>query len=376
MGAYYNKKFITFFLLLFSIGAVSVFYFFVHQQKTTGNVKEIPQVKIIKAEKKTLPLEIKISGSLKAVQSVDLIPRIDGFIRKVNFQDGQFVKTGDLLFLLDDDYLQAQLSQAKAILNQTQAQLKDAERQYRRGQIMAQKGVFSQAQVETLESNAKALEAQLQANQAAIKVLEVQVSYTRLLSPIDGMIGINNFTVGNFIQAAQNLTLVTVADISSLQGIFGIPERYLGPLLDREGKNVKIELKNINGEVISSEASLLAIDNKVSSSQGIVNIEIEFKNIMKNGRPQLLPGQFVSGVVKVPQAMSRVIVPIEATHEGQKGSYTYIYDPKTKKVHYQQVDIGTTNAENAVILKGINEGDLVVTAGYIKIFDGAVVEII
>lgn len=358
-------------IIVILVAAIVMFFF-----KDKNPVKKHPpQISVESVIKKTVPIEIKVPGLTQSQEAIQIRSRVDGIIKQLHFQEGQIVKENDLLFTLDDETVQAQLRQAEANLSKNMALFEDAKAEVKRNQPLLKKGFITQSAFEQLQANMKSLEGETKSDQAAIDLMKVQLGYTKIQSPIMGLIGFNKIVLGNFVRSAENTPLVSIVKIDPLEAVFNLPERYLPYLLNQDHSKIEVQLLTMNGDAISQKASLFAVDNEVKANAGIIPIKVKIENPLVNDKPGLIPGQYVVAVLKLGVKENSLVVPLSAVQNGQNGSYVFVYDSKEQNVRYRSIKLGLTTNTEAVVIDGLQENEKVVTSGQIRLSDKSKVSV-
>lgn len=360
-----NRRLISW--LIFGILAVTFSIFFFKKQNTIQ--KQFSQVTIATAIKKAVPLEIKVPGLTQSQEAIQIRSRVDGIIKELHFYEGQIVKENDLLFTLDDESIQAQLRQAEANLSKNMALFEDAKIEVKRNQPLLKKGFVTNSAFDQLQANMKSLEGATKADQAAIDLLKVQLGYTKIHSPITGLVGFRKVVLGNYVRTEENTPLVSVVKVDPLEAVFNLPERYLPHLLSQDSNKIGVQLLTMNGDMLSQKASFFAFDNEVKSNAGIIPIKVKIENPLVNGKPTLLPGQYVISVLQLGMEENALVVPLSAIQNGQNGSYVFVYNSEDHMVYYRPVKLGLTTNTEAIIVEGIKENEKVVASGQIRLSD-------
>ncbi|MBY0462391.1 MAG: efflux RND transporter periplasmic adaptor subunit [Alphaproteobacteria bacterium] len=343
----------------------SVFFF-----KTKSAVqKQFPQVTVAAAIKKSVPLEVRVPGLTQSQEAIQIRSRIDGVLKEIHFQEGQIVKENDLLFTFDDEAIQAQLRQAEANLSKNMALFEDAKIEVKRNQPLLKKGFVTNSAFDQLQANMKSLEGTTKADQAAIDLLKVQLGYTKIHSPITGLVGFHKVLLGNYVRTEENTPLVSVVKVDPLEALFNLPERYLPRLLSQDSSKIGVQLLTMNGDLLSQKASLFAFDNEVKSNAGIIPIKVKIENHVVNGKPALLPGQYVISLLQLGMEENALVVPLSAIQNGQNGSYVFVYNAEDHTVHYRSVKLGLTTNTEAIVTDGLRENEKVVASGQIRLSD-------
>ncbi len=319
--------------------------------------------------RKSIPLTIRLPGTTQAQEAVLIRSQIDAVIKEIHFQEGQIVQKDDLLFTIDDAALQAQLHQAEATLAKNMALLEDARKETERNQPLAKKSLITLSSFDQIQANEKSLDGETKANQGAVDFIKVQLEFSRIKSPITGLVGFNKIEAGNFVRAAENTPLVSIVKIDPLEAIFNLPERYLKHLMIQELSTIPVQLLDLNGDPLPQKAVLFARDNAVNSNSGVISIKVKIENPLNNGKPALLPGQYVIALIQLGNEENSLTVPLSAIQNGQNGSNVFVYDAQTGTVQFRPVKLGLVTKDEAVIQEGVKEGESIVTSGQMRLID-------
>jgi RND family efflux transporter MFP subunit len=330
--------------------------------------KAAPLVSVVHAKVADLPIEFATQGHLVALDQVDVRPQVNSTIREVAFHEGDQVKAGQLLFVLDSAETAAQVSRSTAQAAQVQAQLEDAQRDYARSQELVKSGFVSPSTVATAQSKVVALQAQLKAAGADIEGAKVQSGRTRIVAPISGQTGALAVHPGSLAQTSGAAPLVTIMKLDPIGVEFNLPERALAPILAaRDSGAIKASLRGDEGQPVAGELSF--VNNTVSTDSATINLKARFANPAH----RLWPGQFANVVISAGTSRGAVVLPPQAVLEGPSGRFVYVVDG-AKRVHVKPVTLLRIQGGFAVI-QGLAGGEQVVLDGAQNVSDGAVVAI-
>jgi len=330
-------------------------------------------VTVAAAEEKSVPIQLRAVGNVRAFSTVSVKAQVGGELIAVHFKEGQEVNRGDLLFTIDPAPFEAHLKQAEANLAKHQAELQNAQKQVERYGSVVKKGYVSKENYDQVSTDAIALEAGVLADKAAVENAKLDLKDCFIRSPITGYTGELKVHRGNLIKANDNdRPMVTINQTSPIYLAFSIPERNL-PEVKRHIKTRKL---GVLAEVPGMEArplrgELASIDNTVDPGTGT----IQLKAIFPNRDTSLWPGQFVNVTLTLGKQDAAVIVPSHAVQAGQQGQYVFVVRPDLI-AEVRSVAVGRTLGDKAVIDKGIRAGDRVVTDGHVKLFPGAKVKLV
>ena len=311
-------------------------------------------------------------GNVQAYSTVNVRSRVDGTLISVGFTEGEMVHNKQLLYSIDPRPFQIALEQAQANLAHDKAALETAQLAQHRNQPLLQKGYVAKQDYDTLVNNVGGLVGTLQADQAAIDNAKLQLSFSTIYSPVDGITGNLFVKPGNLVKAADTTPLVVINQVTPIYIVFNMPEDKL--------TNVRkeYELKPIDAFISANKDSdnytipgkLTFIDNSVDPSTGTIQLKITIPNTDL----KLWPGQFVKVKVPIYRLTKALLVPTDAVQAGPNGSYLYVVD-NTSHAQMRPVQLGPEINGNTVIASGVQPGMQVVTAGSLLVTDGAPVEI-
>src|SRR5512132_3038736 len=320
---------------------------------------------------RSMPVEISTIGTVQPIATVAVKPRIDGQIVKVAAGDGQEVKAGDVLFLLDNRQAQATLEQALATLQRDQAQLANARRELERLTPLGRKDFASKQQLDAAQTGVSAAEATVKADQAAVNGAQVQLSYTTIRAPIEGRLGTIAFKLGNTVRSGDAAPLVTINQLRPIYVAFSVAERYLAELQTAMAAGplpVSVTIPGHKDAAPKGQVSYL--ENAIDSESGTVSVKATFGNQDE----ALWPGQFVNAVVQLRVEPNALVVPSQAVQQGQNGAYVFVIKPDDS-VELRPVTIDRTVGGDKVVASGLAAGERVVTDGQMRLSPGAKVEI-
>jgi len=328
-------------------------------------------VTVAAAARQDMPVYLSGLGSVTAFNTVSVKSRIDGQLVQVNFREGQQVKKGELLALIDPRPYEVQLAQAQATLFRDQAQLRDAQLNYQRFQdLLKESGAMSQQQVDTQKATADQLEGAVRADQAAIDNAKLQIDYCHITAPVEGRIGLRLVDVGNIVHAADQNPMLVITQLQPISVIFTLPEDSL-PTVARHMKQGTLEVDAYDRDNQSKLATgkLLTIDNQIDQQTGTGKLKATFDN--RDGA--LWPNQFVNIRLLLDVRKNSIVIQSAAVQRGPQGTFVYVVKPdKTAEVRPVQVALAQGN--QTAIGSGLQAGETVVTDGQDKLQNGAHVE--
>lgn len=363
--------------VLIGLGAVALaaIGFGVHAFTATAGVRPhaAPVVPVLAAAVRTQPVPDYADGlgTVQAFNSVAVKSRVDGQIMKVFFRQGQEVRAGDKLFQIDPRPYQAALDQALAAKEKDQATLAGATADLARyGPLLRQK-YTSQKVYEDERATVAELKATVKADQAAIETARLNLEYTLIRAPISGRTGALLVDAGNFVQANQNASLVTIAQIRPVYVTFSVPQATLDAIRQHQAVHALAVAAVANdGHTVLSRGTLSFISNQIDTTTGTVSLMGSFANEDE----RLWPGESVTARLTLSVQPDALTVPATTVVEGPDGYYAYVIKPD-HTVERRAVTVSRLQDGLAVIGHGLAAGEQVVTDGQFRLVNGAKVKI-
>jgi len=290
---------------------------------------------------------------------------------ELNFREGQNVKAGQLLALIDPRPYEVALSQAQAQLFKDQASLRDAKLNYQRFRdLLQQSGAISQQQVDTQLATANQLEGAVRADQAQVDNAKLNLVYCHITAPISGRIGIRLVDRGNMVHASDANPMLVITQLQPITALFTLPQDNLPAVARRMAQgSLAVEAYSRDDQTKLATGKLLTIDNTIDQSTGTGRLKAVFENV----ESQLWPNQFVNIRLLLEVKKNAIVVPAAAIQRGPQGSFVYAVK-RDKTVEVRPVNVVLTQNNVTVIASGLNPGDMVVTDGQDKLQSGSKVE--
>lgn len=309
-------------------------------------------------------------GHVMPMQSVNVRPQIGGIISAVNFQEGQEVRQGDLLFTIDPRPAQAALTLARANVQRDEAQLVNARIQFARDQKLFEQSLISQDVFDTSKAAMDALAGTVAADHAAVTNAELNLQYTEIRAPIDGRTGSLQFHAGNVVKSPDDV-LLTINQVHPIYVGFAVPEQYLSEIKQQmRARELPVSVTFQDMTVPPPRGKLTFVDNGVDQTTGTILLKATFPN--EDGT--LWPGQFVNVSLTLSELKDAVVVPSQAVQTGQDGQFIYVVK-SDQTVEERPIAAGLTYQGETVVLKGVKAGETVVTDGQLRLAPGVAVSV-
>jgi multidrug efflux system membrane fusion protein len=331
------------------------------EKKEKPREERVP-VTVALAEQKDVPVQVRAIGSVQPISTVAVRALVAGQLLRVGFREGDDVRRGQLLFTIDQRPYQATLAQAQANLARDEAQARNADSEARRYAELVKKDYVTREEYDKFASGAEAARAVVAADRAAVQNANLQLSYCEIRSPIDGRTGSLQVHAGNLVKANDTTPLVTINQITPVYVTFSVPESQLAEVRARGLGNVPVFASPQKGGASVPGGRLTFVDNAVDPQTGTITLKATFPN---EGRV-LWPGEFVNVAMTLSNRANATVVPVQAVQNGQKGQYVYVVT-SGDGVQMRPVTVVQQVDNQAVIGKGVNPGDTVVTDGQIRL---------
>jgi membrane fusion protein, multidrug efflux system len=358
-----------------------------------GRGGDAPVVTARVAEK-DVPIDISAIGNVEAYATISIRSQVTGQLEQILFHEGDFVKSGQLLFTLDRRPFQAALAQAEANLNRDKALLAQAQAQLSRDAANAeymqlsaerqtqlnQRGIVSKDAADQVRSqadataalvtadkaNVESAKAQLVAQEAAVDTSRVQLSYCEIKSPIDGRTGNLSVKVGSLITANQ-LEMITVARVDPVYVTFSVPAVHLSTIKQHmAGEKLSVTATAQDAGATPATGTLTFVDNAVDTTTDTIKLKATFAN----GGHSLWPGQFARVSLRLATVPNAIVVPSQAVQTGQDGQYVFVVK-KDSTVEQRTVVTAQQVDQDTVVQKGLTPGEIVVTEGHLRLEPGS-----
>jgi RND family efflux transporter MFP subunit len=333
------------------------------------------RVNVAKPAKQDVVPYLELTGNATAYNMVDLEARVQGYLQEINYQDGAEAKQADTLFVIEPAPYQAQLQQAQAAQAATQADLVQAQAEFYRQSTLGKSDFASQSKVDEARAKLDSDKAQLQNNQAGITIAAINLGYTRVTAPFNGVVSAHLVSVGGLVGVAGPTKLATIVQLDPIYVTFTVSEqqvlRIKAAMLERgmtprDIKNVPVDVGLMTEEGYPHAGKLDYVAPTLDASTGTLSA----RGILENPKRQFLPGMFLR--IRIPVGIEKanaLLVPDEALGSDQSGTYLLVVD-KDNVVQQKTVQTGQLEGKLRVISSGITADDLVVVSGNQKAVPG------
>lgn len=309
----------------------------------------------VRAERRSVPYVISASGTAETEHSVAVRAQVGGTLQRVLFDEGDEVKAGQLLFVIDPEPYRIAVAQNTGQVEQDEAKLAADKANAERMANLVKSGYVSTQDDENAAALVKQDEGTLASDKAKLAQASLQLGYTQIRAPISGKTGALAFKSGNLVQANGTTALVTINEIAPILVQFDIPQSQLPPLMKNlEDPALNVAVRGPDGNLVEGDGKLVFMDNTINPDSGTLSLKAEFSNAKR----LLWPGELVTVELTLAIEKDAVVIPAIAVQPGQNTGYVYTIEKGKVQVH--DVEVAREFGGLAVIAKGISPGDVVI----------------
>jgi membrane fusion protein (multidrug efflux system) len=342
-------------------------------QQAAATQAPAPAVSVVRATIKDLRPSVSFSGRVTALHKVDLIARIDGFLKEQAFAEGATVKAGDLLYVIEKEPYEAAVASAEGAVATARARFDRTEIELRRQTTLVSKDAAAQTKLDDAKAARDEAKGTLDKLIAELNKAKLQLSYTDIRAPIDGRIGKSMLTVGSYVSPTIG-TLATIVMQDPVGVTFPVSQRDILAVREHAGEaasmnDITVYLQFSKGKRYAEPGKVNFMDVTVNPGTDTVDLRASFPN--SNGK--LVDGQLVTAVVEADKPMPTLVVPVNAVQMDQSGPFVLVVNTESK-IEVRPVILEKQVETGIAIAKGLSAGDLVVVEGVQKVRPGQVVE--
>ncbi|MCF6174587.1 MAG: efflux RND transporter periplasmic adaptor subunit [Victivallaceae bacterium] len=360
-----NKLNINFFTALLLFG------FIVGCERKAPPPRLQPTVVVTPATNEDIVKTHAAVGQTVAQDKVEFLARVEGFLVKREFIEGDFVQKGKLLFEIEKDKYQAEVQSAQADLENAQADLINAQIDFKRQTTLLAQKATSQRAYDNARAAKMMADAKVMAAQGKLKIAKINLSYTDIKAPFDGLIGLSTYSVGNVI-GPNSGTLATIIKLDPMKVEFNLNEAVILSALQKgninraqDDRKIKVRLRLSNGTIYRHDGIIDFIDNRINPATGSIKLRVAFENKKRI----LLPGQYVNVILEAREQIVALMIPQASIQEDQQGKFVLVVTAQ-QQVKRKNVTVGDRHGINIIIKSGLIAGELVIVEGLQKVREG------
>jgi multidrug efflux system membrane fusion protein len=352
------------------VGLIAWAVFGQHKKAKPTHVSATP-VTTAKATVRDVPMALTELGSAIPWQGVTIRTQVNGKLLRVAFQEGSYVKAGDLLAEIDSSPYRATLMQAQGALKRDEALLEDARLDLKRYQTLVAQDSLARQQLDTQAALVKQDEGLVLIDKGQVAAAQVNVNWCRIVSPVTGRVGVRLVDPGNIVSTSDTAGLAIVNQITPIAVTFTVPEGDLQRVAEvSHGFTQALQVQAASQENGANlgEGEVSITDNRVDPATGMVLMKARFPNEAR----KLWPSQFVNVRLTLQTLSHAVVIPANAVNQGPNGAFAYVVGAD-HKAQLRPIKVAATQDAQAVISSGLKEGEVVVTDGQLTLKPGATV---
>jgi multidrug efflux system membrane fusion protein len=338
-----------------------------------GGRAEVPAVRVVESEKRNIAVSLKALGTVTPVNTVIVRARLDGELTRVLLPEGQHVTAGQVLAEIDPRPYQVALAQAEGQRAENQARLNNARADLANYQSLFDRQLIPKQQLMAQQSLVKQVEGTIQSNDAQVNNAKLQLSFTKIVAPISGRLGLRQVDVGNLVRSGDANGIVVITQMQPISVLFTVPESDLPSVLAsmRANSTPEVEAWDRAETVRLATGTLRTVDNQIDTTTGTVRLRALFQNQDE----KLFPNQFVNINLTLSTVRDATVIPAAAVQRASFGTFVYVIKPDGKAT-IRKVTLGATEGERVAVTEGVAPGERVVLEGVDSLEEGVAVEIV
>jgi multidrug efflux system membrane fusion protein len=339
----------------------------------SGRGADLPPVRVVQAETRSIAVVLKALGTVTPVNTVVVRSRLDGELVRVHFTEGQHVKKGQVLAEIDARPYHVALAQAEGQRAENHARLANARADLDKFQSLFDRQLIARQQLTTQESLVKQIEGSVKSNDAQVNNAKLQLSFTKVVAPISGRLGLRQVDVGNLVRSGDANGIVVITEMQPISVLFTVPEIDLPAVLDalRSNNSPAVEAWDRAETTLLATGTLRTVDNQIDTTTGTIRM----RAIFPNADEKLFPNQFVNINLKLSTVAGATVVPSAAIQRASFGTFVYVIKPDNKAT-IRKVTLGVSEGERVAITEGVTPGERIVLEGVDALQEGVAVQIV
>lgn len=320
------------------------------------------------AEQVDLPVTLEAIGTVNAAATVTVRPQVSGVFREILFTEGQMVKAGQVMAVIDPSQFQMALMQATGQRQRDEAQLENARLTLQRYRTLLSQDSIARQDVDTQAALVRQLEGTVVADRAVEGTAKLNLGYSKVVAPISGRVGLRSVDVGNVIGPNDTNGIAVITQVSPIDVQFAIPQDRVPEMQQglRQANQMTVTALDRTRATVLDEGKFYALDNQVDVQTGTVKAKARFKNADLT----LFPSQFVNVKMLMRTITGAIVIPVNALRNSSAGDYVYVLNAQERTVALRKVTRGQASVDKVQIVTGLQAGDRVITEGADRLKDG------
>jgi multidrug efflux system membrane fusion protein len=321
------------------------------------------------AERTDIPVELDALGTVTAAATATVRAQVSGVLQKVLFSEGQMVKAGQVLAIIDPRQFEMSLMQASGQRQRDEAQLENARLTLKRFKTLLEQDSIARQEVDTQAALVKQLEGTVMTDRANEGTARLNLGYSKIVAPISGRVGLRSVDIGNVVSTGDTNGVAIITQLSPVDVSFSVPQDRVPELRGslNEGAVLPVTASDRGRTTVLETGTFLALDNQVDTQTGTVRAKARFAN----AKMALFPSQFVNVRLQLRTIKDAIMVPVTALRHGSAGDFVYVLNPTDKTVAQRPVKSGQATVDKIQIVSGLAAGEQVITEGADRLKDGA-----
>ena len=332
-----------------------------------GSGRGATTVGVATAEKASVPVTLEALGTVTPLATVKVRPQVAGVLEKVLFTEGQMVKKGDLLAVIDSRQYELAVQQATGQRQRDAAQLESAKVTLERFRTLLAQDSIARQEVDSQAALVKQLEGTMMVNQSTVGAAQLNLNYARVMAPISGRVGLRTVDVGNAVSPSDANGLAVITQVTPIDVVFSVPQDRIADVMQSSSAARQVTAFDRTRSSALGTGTFASLDNQVDTTTGTVRAKARFANADQ----ALFPSQFVNIQLQIKSIDNAVIVPVSAVRLGGSGEFVYVLNAAERTVTIRPVTRGQATLEKVVIASGLKAGEQVITEGADRLKDGS-----
>lgn len=332
-----------------------------------GTGRGATTVGVATAEKASVPVTLEALGTVTPLATVKVRPQVAGVLEKVLFTEGQMVKKGDLLAVIDSRQYELAVQQATGQRQRDAAQLESAKVTLERFKTLLAQDSIARQEVDSQAALVKQLEGTMMVNQSTVGTAQLNLNYARVVAPISGRVGLRTVDVGNAVSPSDANGLAVITQVTPIDVVFSVPQDRIADVMQSSSAARQVTAFDRTRSGALGTGTFASLDNQVDTTTGTVKAKARFTNADQ----ALFPSQFVNIQLQIKSIDNAVVVPVSAVRLGGNGDFVYVLNAAERTVSIRPVTRGQATLEKVVIASGLKAGEQVITEGADRLKDGS-----